>query len=100
MKSDGNTPPTMIVDKVAEVVIPFSAVLVGSLKVSFVAVLETLISARIADNLTGTRFDQTTECRGMSIANIACGILGGTPCTGVLVRTAVNVSSGATHKTS
>jgi len=70
------------------------------LKVSFVAVLETLISARIADNLTGTRFDQTAECKGMSIANIACGILGGTPCTGVLVRTAVNVSSGATHKTS
>lgn len=37
--------------------IPISAIVVGSLKVSFVAVLETLISARIADNLTGTRFN-------------------------------------------
>lgn len=37
--------------------IPIRAIVVGSLKVSFVAVLETLISARIADNRTGTRFD-------------------------------------------
>jgi len=36
--------------------IPFSVLLGGSLKVAFVAVLETLISARIADSLTGTRF--------------------------------------------
>jgi len=36
----------------------------------------------------------------MGIANVACGVLGGTPCTGVLVRTAVNVSSGGTHKAS
>jgi len=29
-----------------------------------------------------------------------CGILGATPCTGVLVRTVVNVASGATSKIS
>ena len=32
--------------------------IIGSLKVTFIAVLETLISARIADNMSGTRFDQ------------------------------------------
>jgi len=37
--------------------IPVVNIMVGALKVSFVAVLETLISARIADNRTGTRFD-------------------------------------------
>lgn len=37
--------------------IPFALILVGSFKVSFVAVLETLISGRIADNRTDTRFD-------------------------------------------
>jgi MFS superfamily sulfate permease-like transporter len=37
--------------------IPIEAIIIGSAKVGFVAVLETLISARIADNLTGTRFD-------------------------------------------
>ena len=66
-------------------------VIVGALKVAFVAVLETLISARIADNKTNTRFDQSKEIFGMSLANMACGLLGGVPCTGVLIRTNVNV---------
>jgi len=73
-------------------------IVAGSFKVAFVAVLETLISARIADNKTGTRFVQDKECFGLSIANIVSGVMGGTPCTGVLVRTAVNIASGADHK--
>ena len=36
----------------------------------------------------------------MSIANMVAGLFGGTPCTGVLIRTNVNVQTGATHKTS
>ena len=36
----------------------------------------------------------------MSIANMVSGILGGVPCTGVLIRTNVNIQTGATHKTS
>lgn len=63
-------------------------------------VLETLISARIADNLTQTRFDHSKEVFGMALANMLSGIMGGTPCTGVLVRTDVNVASGATDKMS
>ena len=77
-----------------------SAVIIGSLKVAFVAVLETLISARIADNKTNTRFDQSKEIFGMAISNIVCGLMGGTPCTGVLIRTNVNIQTGATHKMS
>lgn len=38
---------------------PFMAVLVASVKCSFVGVLETLISAKIGDSLTGTRYDQS-----------------------------------------
>jgi len=48
--------------------------------------------------MTQTRFEANPECRGVSIANILCGLVGGAPCTGVLVRTAVNVASGATYK--
>jgi len=73
-------------------------IIAGSFKVAFVAVLETLISARIADNKTGTRFIQDKEVFGLAIANMVAGIVGGIPCTGVLVRTAVNISSGADHK--
>lgn len=80
--------------------IPAMNIFIGSLKVAFVAVLETLISARIADNKTNTRFNQSQEIFGMSIANIVCGLMGGTPCTGVLIRTNVNVQTGATHKMS
>jgi len=80
--------------------IPLMNIVIGAAEVSFVAVLETLISARIADNLTGTRFNQHKEVFGMSLANILSGLLGGTPCTGVLVRTGVNVTAGATDKIS
>lgn len=75
-------------------------IFIGSAEVSFVAVLETLISGRIADNRTGTRFDQPKEIFGMSLGNILSGFMGGTPCTGVLVRTGVNIQTGATDKMS
>lgn len=80
--------------------IPFHAVFVGSIEVMFVAVLETLICGRIADTKTGTRFNQPREIFGMSLGNALSGLMGGTPVTGVLVRTGVNISSGATDKTS
>ena len=79
---------------------PLSALIIGSLEIAFVAVLETLISARIADVLTETRFDQSKEVFGMALANMLSGVLGGTPCTGVLVRAGVNVAAGATDKMS
>lgn len=80
--------------------IPFKNILFGAVEVAFVAVLETLISARIADTKTGTRFDEAKETMGMGIANCVSGLMGGTPCTGVLVRTGVNVASGANDKIS
>ena len=64
------------------------------------AVLETLISARIADNMTGTRHRASDETRGLGFANMLSGALGNMPCTGVLIRTSVNCQSGATHKAS
>lgn len=36
----------------------------------------------------------------MALANLFAGLMGGTPCTGVLIRTSVNCSSGATDKMS
>jgi len=38
---------------------PIFDVIIGSIKVAFIGVLETLISARVADNLTGTKFNQS-----------------------------------------
>lgn len=67
-----------------------------SATVAVVAVLETLLSAKIVDGMTNTRFDQKKEMLGLSIANVLSGLLGGMPATGVLARTALNAKSGAT----
>lgn len=68
------------------------------LTVAVVAVLETLLSAKIADGMTKTRFDQKREMFGLGLANIASGLAGGLPATGVLARTALNVKMGATSR--
>lgn len=66
-----------------------------SLVIAFVATLETLISAKTADGMTKTKFLQRKEVFGLSLANIASGIFGGLPASGVFARTALNVKSGA-----
>lgn len=74
--------------------------MVGAMSVSLVAILETLISAKIAAVKAGMDFDVETELWGLGLAHIACGICGAMPPTGVFVRTSVNLRTGATHKTS
>ncbi|MCW8917416.1 MAG: SulP family inorganic anion transporter [Gammaproteobacteria bacterium] len=68
--------------------------------VAIIAVLETIISAKIAEKMTKDGFDKDREVRGLGLANIASGLVGGMPATAVLVRTAFNVKSGATHRMS
>jgi len=73
---------------------------VAAAAVAVIAILETLISAKIADGMTKSRFDRRGEVLGLSLANIVSGLMGGLPATAALARTALNVKSGATHKTS
>lgn len=68
--------------------------------IAVIAIIETLISAKIADKMTKTKFDQKREMWGLGLANIASGLFGGIPATAALARTALNVKSGATHKAS
>ncbi len=75
-------------------------ILVTGASVAFIGILETLISAKIAGNITKTKFDSGRELFGLSLANIGSGLFGGLPATGVFVRTGLNQKSGATHKTS
>ncbi|HEY1037555.1 MAG TPA: SulP family inorganic anion transporter [Candidatus Paceibacterota bacterium] len=63
--------------------------------VAVIVILETLLSAKIADGMTKTRFNQGKEVFGVGLANIASGLFGGLPATGVFARTALNVKSGA-----
>ena len=66
--------------------------------VAFVVILETLLSAKVADGMTKTKCNQRREVLGVGLANIASGIFGGLPASGVFARTSVNVRSGATSQ--
>lgn len=67
---------------------------------AIIAILETLLSGQIADTMTETKFNRRKEVFGLSIANIGSGLMGGIPATAALARTALNIKSGANHKTS
>mmetsp|Transcript_46829 Transcript_46829/g.124591 ORF Transcript_46829/g.124591 Transcript_46829/m.124591 type:complete len:651 (-) Transcript_46829:158-2110(-) len=84
----------------AELFMPqtFYALFMNSLSIAFVAILETLISAKIADRMTKTKFNQRQEVFALSLANCASGFFGGIPATAALARTALNIKSGATSR--
>ncbi|MEI6480346.1 MAG: SulP family inorganic anion transporter [bacterium] len=73
-------------------------VLEAAALVAVVIILETLLSAKVADGMTKTKFDQSREVLGIGCANVVSGIFGGMPATGVFARTALNIRSGATSR--
>jgi len=77
-----------------------TAIAIPAFAVALVAILETMISAKIADGMTKTHHNKRKEMFGLGLANIASGIAGGIPATAALARTALNIKTGATHKIS
>jgi len=66
-----------------------------ALAVAILAAIESLLSARVADAMTGsTRTSDSRELVGQGLANMASGCFGGMPATGAIARTAVNVRAG------
>ena len=74
--------------------------LITALTVAVIAILETMLSAKIADGMTHTKHNGRREMSGLGIANIISGLMGGMPATAALARTSLNIKSGATHATS
>ncbi len=68
--------------------------------IALIAVLETLITAKLGDKLTKTESSSSRELLGLSLANFGSGVMGGLPTTGVFIRTGANIKAGATHRTS
>jgi SulP family sulfate permease len=62
--------------------------------------IESLLSAVIADGMTGRRHRSNCELIAQGIANIAVPIFGGIPATGTIARTAANIRSGSTSPVS
>jgi SulP family sulfate permease len=57
--------------------------------------VEALLSAVVADNLSGDRHESNRELLAQGAANLLSPIFGGMPATGVIARTGANIQSGA-----
>jgi SulP family sulfate permease len=71
------------------------AVLPSAFTIAFLAGIEALLSAVVADGMTGTRHRSNQELIGQGIANLGAALFGGLPATGAIARTATNIRSGA-----
>jgi sulfate permease, SulP family len=58
--------------------------------------IESLLSAVVADGMTGTKHKSNRELVGQGIANMVTPLFGGIPATGAIARTATNIKNGAT----
>jgi sulfate permease, SulP family len=63
--------------------------------VAMLGAIESLMSAVVADRMTGTRHNSNVELFAQGLANLASPLVGGLPATGAIARTATNVRSGA-----
>ena len=57
--------------------------------------VESLLSAKVADSMTGRRRRSNMELVAQGIANIASALFGGIAVTGTIARTATNIRAGA-----
>jgi SulP family sulfate permease len=63
--------------------------------VAMLAAIESLLSAVVADGMSGDRHNSNVELIAQGIANFASPLFGGIPATGAIARTATNIRSGA-----
>ena len=75
-------------DKVREV-------LPSAVAFALLGAIESLLSAVVADGMTGRRHRSNCELVAQGVANVASGLFGGICVTGTIARTATNVRAGA-----
>jgi SulP family sulfate permease len=67
----------------------------AAFSIALLAAIESLLSAVVADGMTGDRHNSNTELFAQGLGNLASAIFGGIPATGAIARTATNIKSGA-----
>jgi SulP family sulfate permease len=63
--------------------------------VAMLAAIESLLSAVVADGMSGDKHNSNVELLAQGVANLAVPFVGGIPATGAIARTATNIRSGA-----
>ena len=71
------------------------AVLPDAVAFALLGAIESLLSAVVADGMTGRRHRSNCELVAQGFANIGAALFGGIPATGTIARTATNVRAGA-----
>jgi sulfate permease, SulP family len=66
-----------------------------TLTVAMLGAIESLMSAVVADRMSGDRHNSNVELFAQGVANIVSPMVGGLPATGAIARTATNIRSGA-----
>jgi SulP family sulfate permease len=85
-------PPFSLPNLHAEHILPL---IPHAFTVALLAALESMLSAVVADGMTGDRHNSNVELVAQGVANMASPLFGGIPATGAIARTATNIRSGA-----
>lgn len=64
--------------------------------IAFLAAIESLLSAVVADEMIGARHNSNMELVAQGVGNAASALFGGIPATGAIARTAANIKNGGT----
>lgn len=75
----------------ADLILPL---LPSAMTVAILAAVESLLSAVVADSMTGDRHNSNAELVAQGVANVLAPLVGGMPVTGAIARTATNFRSG------
>jgi SulP family sulfate permease len=67
-----------------------------TITIAMLGAIESLLCARVADNMIGDRHDPNQELMAQGVANFLSPLFGGLPATGTIARTVTNIRSGAT----
>ena len=72
----------------------FISIIPSAFTIAFLAGIESLLSAVVADGMTGYKHRSNQELVGQGVANIASAFFGGLPATGAIARTVTNIKAG------
>lgn len=89
MKSDIPMPRGFSLDMAT-----INALLPSAFTIAMLGAIESLLSATVADGITGSRTNTNTELFGQGLANIVVPLFGGIPVTGAIARTMTNITNG------
>jgi SulP family sulfate permease len=92
----GTLPGTLPMPQLPEVTLArVRELLPSAFTIAFLAGVESLLSAVVADGMTGRRHRSNCELVAQGAANIGSALFGGIPATGAIARTATNIRAGA-----